>query len=672
MIAAYRHDDTGMRNITVITLTELGFTGRRVAEVMGLTPEYISMLRTRARKEGSAGLVRTRGRRPKLSPAQVRRAQAWRTEGLSDAEIARRLHVSDKTAARVLIDTPTTPHQPPPGPADELDLTDTADDGPEPVCDPQPEPACESEPAGPATGTARITTGSLTSRYAGATLLHAFTDRVGATDILTTAITAATSPQRFDDLALLTATTTVFALGYASVEQAKHPDRAQIGPVAGITALPTVRTLRPRLAAIADTLDPLGLQRAFATAMLHADPNTSGIFFVDDHFVPYAGKLPVGKGWNTKRRHAERGRADTLICDPTGRAICFTTSEPSGLATTLPGALAELRAVTGPDATLMLGFDRGGAYPSVFTTCRDAGVDWITYRRGHLAPTRHLPMITTVVGDHTTTNLAIADELVTINDYGTARQITLFEHGHPVWQILTSDHTSCASALIRFLRARWRIENLFKYLDFYGIDALADYTATIEANTRPVDNPARLAARAHLKALTSERDNLRGALGAVLTDRTLTITALNRESTTTQNKINKVERAITTAQNKLRTIPAKLPANQVDPNAQRAIHRVARRALQMVLRLLAANAEHWLAHQLNIYLQDPDEYRTTTRNLFHLGGTITYTPQAITVTLDRPNTPKVGRALALLIEQLNINPPRMPGDARPITYSITP
>ena len=59
----------------------------------------------------------------------------------------------------------------------------------------------------------------------------------------------------------------------------------------------------------------------------------------------------------------------------------------------------------------------------------------------------------------------------------------------------------------------------------------------------------------------------------------------------------------------------------------------------MVLRLLAAAAEHWLGNQLNDYLRDPDEYRAITRNLLHLGGTITRTPRAITVTLDPPPRP---------------------------------
>lgn len=47
----------------------------------------------------------------------------------------------------------------------------------------------------------------------------------------------------------------------------------------------------------------------------------------------------------------------------------------------MPAALAELCKVTGP-AKIMLGFDRGGACARVFTHCREADVDWLTYRRG--------------------------------------------------------------------------------------------------------------------------------------------------------------------------------------------------------------------------------------------------------------------------------------------------
>ena len=41
--------------------------------------------------------------------------------------------------------------------------------------------------------------------------------------------------------------------------------------------------------------------------MLDAEAPLLGLYFVDDHFVPYEGAKPVGKGYNTKRRHAQKG-----------------------------------------------------------------------------------------------------------------------------------------------------------------------------------------------------------------------------------------------------------------------------------------------------------------------------------------------------------------------------
>jgi len=304
---------------------------------------------------------------------------------------------------------------------------------------------------------------------------------------------------------------------------------------------------------LADRLDPLALQRAFATAMLAEDPCTSGVYFVDDHFVPYTGAKPVGEGWNTKHRVTQRGRADTWVLDGAGRAVVFTTGEPSGLTKALPPALVELRTVIGPDATIMLGFDRGGAYASVFTACRDADTDWITYRRAPLAPVHGLPMTTIITstdarGVTTHKILLYADELVEINRYGTARQITLFEHGAVVLQVLTSDTSTCPVALLITLRARWRIENAFKYAsEHHGVDALADYIADIETNTRPIDNPARKAANATVKTRTNELGDTERALAHLMCDRTGSVAELNKKLTNAHAKIEKAKKTLAEA-----------------------------------------------------------------------------------------------------------------------------
>ena len=82
----------------------------------------------------------------------------------------------------------------------------------------------------------------------------------------------------------------------------------------------------------------------------------------------------------------------------------------------------------------------------------------------------------------------------------------------------------------------------------------------------------------------------------------------------------------------------------------------------------------WLSGHLNAYLRDDDEYRAITRQTIirGLAGTITCTPAAITVTLEQPASRRVARALELLLDEINADPPAIPGDTRPINYQITP
>jgi hypothetical protein len=137
----------------------------------------------------------------------------------------------------------------------------------------------------------------------------------------------------------------------------------------------------------------------------------------------------------------------------------------------------------------------------------------------------------------------------------------------------------------------------------------------------------------------------RGGAGRPLISPELSAAAKNTAIPAAENKITTATDAVTVANAALKKIPAKLPASQVTPGARKAILATQRCSLQMVLRLLAAAAGHWLGNRLNDYLRDPDEYRAITRHLPHLDGTITSTPRVITVTLDPPAAPRIARAL---------------------------
>ena len=686
VLACYPSGDAGLRNVAVAVCRQLGFSGRAVAEVMGLTENYVATLHNRALREGTAGLVRAPGRPRKLAGNAWEQAARWRAGGASDSEIARRLGVAQSTVFRRLGSAAVQEQLPAGEPEPQAGEPAAPEPEPRPAAEPGPPAGAGLAPAGelvplpagdlaarPGGAPAPAADGAQPSRYAGAMLAHAYYQRIGAEAILAAALPPALARPRYDDLALLTATSLAFALGASSAEGTKHLIPAQAGILAGIGRLPGLRTLRPRLAAIAGACDPLALQRQLGAAMLAADAPGLHVYYVDDHFVPYEGAKPVPKGWNTKRRHAQPGRAGTVVTDYHGRAVCFADGEPSGLSATLPGALAQLRQILAPDAKILLGFDRGGSYPQVFRAIRDQHADWVTWRRAPLAPVTAAPRrYFAARGDGKPAEaLHLADETITIKDYGECRQITLFEDGSPVLQVLTSDTDAPAAALLSWLRCRWRIENLFKYLeDNYGIHWLCDYHASTEDDSHLIANPERTAGRARLREAGAALAAARQDLAVLLAHPEMTAAAKNMAIPAAEKKITRASDAVTAAKAALKAIPAKLPANQVTPGAQKAILRTRRRSLQMTLRLLAASAEHWLGNQLNDYLRDPDEYRAITRHLLHLGGTITCTPRVITVTLDPPAAPRIARALALLIDEINATPPRMPGDTRPITYQL--
>jgi len=683
VLAEYDAGDLLMRNMVLVTLRRLKFSGQAVARLLGLTENYVATLYAASKRDGSAALAgqQRRGRPDTVTAQDLDLARQWRAGGASDAEIGRRLGVAHTTVSRRL------------GPRGQPGAGEHADPlfagtgagrdpdagGPDPQArDASGGPAAGQEPPGaepPGDVAAAGAPGPVIrervigSRYAGAMLLHAFLARAGAGAVLGGA------GRSRQDTALLTAVSVCFALGAATIEQFKHLAAADAGPLAGLGALPALRTLRPRLAAAADGTDPAALQAAFAAAMLTADPVLSGVYYVDDHFVPYAGAKPVPRGWNNKRGRAERGRADTHVTAHDGRAVCFVTGEPSGLSVTLPKALAELRKAAGADARVMLGFDRGGAYPQVFAHCREQGVHWVTYRRAPLAVPVMLPVITTITAAGRTRQITWSEEDVPLKDYGTARQITLFEHGTVALQILTSDTGACPADILSWLKSRWREENFLKYAsENYGIDKICDYLAAIETNTKITANPARKKANAAVRDAEKTLAAAERGLATLIADPAISVAAKNTTLIpAAQREITAARRKHAAAAKARDAIPAKLPANVIDPGAEVALLRAGRRGLQMVLRLLAHNAEHWLSNHLNAYLRDDDEYRAVTRQsiIRGLAGTITYTPGAITVELDPPRSPRITRALALLIDEINHTPPVMPGDQRPITYQLS-
>ena len=705
LLSAFRAGDKEMRDLTICALTEGSrFQGKTVAAAFGIHPSQVSRIRSRYREHGARGLVHQMGRPPLLSPARLRQARTWAGQGLTHAEIGRKLGVSRSRISELLKQHGVLPAPSPlSGGTGEAGGTGSGGTGAD------DEQADARAPAGPADHdggqdpgdraagggrgegagwrvAARIETGTVACRYAGAMLVHAFTDRIGARGLLSagTGASAAGAGAPADDLGILVCTQMSFTLGALTLEQTKHLTGADAGALAGLTSLPSLRTWRQRLGELADGCDPLALQRRLASQMLAIEPAESQVYLADDHIAEYTGHQSVALGRNPRRGKPTKGHDDTYICDLAGRAIAFTTGEPSALCTTLPGALAALTGALpaghkpGQGTRPLIVFDRGAAFPSTFTEVDAAGYDWLTWRRAPLAATTLLPIAQTItLRGHRVRQVAWTDEQTTLKDYGKpVRQLTLFEHGKMAAQAISGRLDACPAELAGWLRGRWAEENMFKYdMANYGLDMLADYAADQVTNAKPKASPAYITARKAAAAAKTALTKAETGLAELLADPTIPAAAKNSALIPrAQQKITACQQKLEAAETERKKHPAKLPANEIDPAATRAILHINRRCLQLTLRLLAANAEHYLARHLNAYLDDDDEYRAITRETIirGLGGTITYTPRNVTVTLDRPGQPRIARALALLLAEINTRPPILPGDGRPITYTQSP
>jgi hypothetical protein len=152
----------------------------------------------------------------------------------------------------------------------------------------------------------------------------------------------------------------------------------------------------------------------------------------------------------------------------------------------------------------------------------------------------------------------------------------------------------------------------------YGPGMLADYLADEVVNTKLKANPAATRARkAETKAKTALAD-AEIALAKLLADPAIPArTKTEVLIPAAQKKIETCEQGLEEAKTERKQHRAKLPASEIDPAATRAVLHIRRRCLQLVLRLLAANAEHYLARHLNAYLQDDDEYRGRGRDRPH-------------------------------------------------------
>ena len=331
--ARYRCDDKGAERVLITQLAEVvPLSGRLIAAAFQIHPVTLSRLRGVARTAGAAGLLPAKSgpKGPsKMTPEVEARCRELHQQGLASRAIAQKVStggvwISHVTVAALFKTTPPAARQQtlslqqdplPQTPSPQQDSVQPPSLSPESAEADLDEPGIDV--------TVKTDAGGQPTRYAGAMMLYAMLQRLGMWDVLTALGASAGPSRRFGWAQTVASIVFCFALRFRSVEDWKNGLRKDLGVLIGEPAAPSVLTMRTKVKALAESVDPVAFSRDMLQRYLALEPVWEGLYYVDGHFCPYYGQHPTPKGWDGKRRLATKGHTDVYLHDAKGRVLFF-------------------------------------------------------------------------------------------------------------------------------------------------------------------------------------------------------------------------------------------------------------------------------------------------------------------------------------------------------------
>jgi hypothetical protein len=662
LTARYHCDDKATERVLVTQLCEvLSLPNRQIAAAFGLHPVSLSRFRGSFRKGGAAALVplKTGPKAPtKMTPQLAARCRTLRAEGLSLRAIAARLSKANRRISYVTVAALFKSESAPPR-QDSLPLE--TEETPEADA-----PAAVSDEDTPPVKAASFEEGRPT-RYAGAMMLFAALTRLGLFNVFQELGATAGPARRLGGAQTVAAIVFCFALRFHSIEDWKNGRRRDLGVLIGEPSAPSLLSLRIKVKALAESVDPVQLSRAMFARYLALEPVWEGLYYVDGHFCPYYGQHPTPQGWDAKRRLAAKGHTDVYVHDAKGRSLFFL-SQPlnDSLARAIPGMVAEIRRVHGTEPFTLV-FDRGGYSGKTFRFLQAEGIGFITYLKGRTARRRYAVkrfQAGWFAFQGRRHSYKLFEKKTRLRGVGRIRTILFLGEDRQQIPVLTNlAPTAKAAKVVHCLRLRWRQENSFKFLsENYAIDQIIQYGADPETEDRRIPNPKRKALKEDARLLVQQIQTLQAQLGRALEDndenRRPTARGLKIAHARLRREIAQKRQALARLENRLRHTPAQISAQKADKT--RSLLREDRRLLVNAIKLAACNAERMLALDFNRFYQNPKDAFSIFRGLLQLPGIVLADgPDRLQVLLHRPDSGKVARALELLLADLNSQTPRM-------------
>jgi len=715
----YHKDDKAAENLILVQILVCGLANScELASAFDKTSRTLRRMRKRYEEEGAEGLLpkKTGPTGQRLSDAQDKAIKKWHAQGYSGREIARRLGVATGTVSKAFIrlGLPKRPRGRP-RKQKQLPLSLPVEDQEPAVASSVPnEPVVLDEPhvegcidadkvAGPDQGGTHNGDGTLDQdpchRDIDRMLAHsgmlndavpffapgADIPRLGvllAMPMLVASGLFEEAERLYGDIgpAFYGLRTSLLTMVVLALLRVKHPENIkeyappELGRVLGLDRAPEVKTLRRKLAKLAEGPCEKLLSR-LVHRRVESRSEALGYLYVDGHVRVYSGKHKLPKTHIARMRIALPATQDVWVNDANGDPLFFVTEKahPS-LVGALEPLLKDIRAFIGKRRVTVV-FDRGGWSPRLFQKMYDAGFDVITYRKGRSEPVAiEAFVLHKAPGAGVHQQWELHDQEVTVGKNFKMRQVTRRKGDHQT-QVLTTRRDLSAAEVAYRMFERWRQENFFKYMrQEFAIDAMVQYGFEPDDPSRDVPNPAWNEANKKLVKATAALRKLEAKFGAAAREnkekKCRTMRGFKIANGTELGIPMRAAKAEVAALKATRdAIPKRLTVGELKNPPVRLLS--ARKRLSDGLKMLTYQIETDMYRAITPhYARASEEGRTLISAALQSSGELVCTDGELRINLAPQSSPHRSRALAHLCAILNDTQTCFPGTAMRLHFTV--
>ena len=471
----------------------------------------------------------------------------------------------------------------------------------------------------------------------------------------------------------LDAAAVALTIGERTIEGARRIATASSSVLLRANRAPSpewVRRTLSRYAESSQVLLHLGLAQMLLEKLVRNDGRL--VLYVDNHLRRYTGKHTIRHGWRMQDKRAVPGITDYYVHDEDGDPV-WRVDVPShdSLAQILGPVARAAKKLVSTEPTVLLVFDRAGAYPECLAQLRDAGVEVVTYER------KPYPTLTDAQFDSTLELLLESYQKPERLRYcetsrrnlkggrGRVRRLAFkTEHGEQVNVLAVSKLP--AADLIRALLMRWsRQENKLKHgNERWGINQLDGRRVRQYPEDAIVPNPAHRRLQHRLRLARAAEGELRRKLARVEPDSSRQERLQSElEANLDQQKTLEALRA---------SAPSHAPVRETELADKLRIHEGKLKTVVDTLRVALANCESTLATELAPHLPKPREAKKALANLLSAPGSVRVTQRTVSVRLSPAGTRRELTAFEALLDEVNARSLTLPGDTRrrPLRFAI--